>query len=357
MERASEEFLKRLLDIPSPSGFEEEAIRFWTRKMARHADRIEKDVHGNAMAALNEKGSPRVMLAGHIDEIGFMVTHVSDEGFLSFSQLGGHDRQIIQGMRVKIMTAKGPVMGLLGKKPVHLMRGDEGRKVPETSDLWIDIGAKDGKEAKKMVEIGSHAVVDMGFARMPNRLAVARGFDDRIGAFVAAEALRKLRGKRPKAAVFSVATVQEEVGLRGAMTSTFRVRPDVGIAVDVTHAIDYPGVGGKERARGSDNKLGKGPAITRGPNINPKVYSRLVAAAKKRKIPYQVEADAGIPGTDAAVIQISRAGVASGLIGIPNRYMHTPCEVVSLEDVENASSLLAQFILDLSPRTNFIPSD
>lgn len=357
MERASEDFLKGLLEIPSPSGFEEEAVRFWVKRVKRHADRIEKDVHGNALAVVNERGSPRVMLAGHIDEIGFMVSYVSDQGFLSFAQVGGHDRQVIQGMRVKVATAKGPVLGLLGKKPVHLMRNDEAGKVPELSDLWIDIGAKDGKEARKMVEIGNPVVVDMGFARMPNDFAVARGFDDRIGAFVVAETLRLLSERRPKAAVFSVATVQEEIGLRGAMTSTFRIDPQVGIAVDVTHAIDYPGVGGKERARGEDNKLGQGPAITRGPNINPKVFARLVAAAKKGKIPYQVEVASGRTGTDAAVIQTSRAGVATGLIGIPNRYMHTPCEMVSLKDVENAAALLAGFVRDLSPRTSFIPSD
>ncbi len=302
MDKASQEFLVKLLEIPSPSGYEEQAVKVWSKHFGRCADRVDKDVHGNAMAVLNEKGRPRVMLAGHIDEIGFMVSHISDEGFISFSQVGGHDRQIIQGMRVKILCAGGPVLGVLGKKPIHLFRGDEGRKVPDTEDLWIDIGAKNGKETRKLVAVGDAIILEAGFSPLRNGLVTARGFDDRVGAFVAGEVLRLLSRKKPKAAVYAVATVQEEVGLRGAMTSTFRIEPQVGVAIDVAHATDYPGISGKDKARGGELKLGKGPAVTRGPNINPKVFSRLVAAARKGKVPYQVEPVPDGTGTDANVM-------------------------------------------------------
>ncbi len=357
MDKSSLEFFQELLSIPSPSGFEEQAAKFWSKRYGKFADRIEKDAHGNSMAVLNEKGAPRVMLAGHIDEIGFMVTYISDEGFVSFGAVGGHDRQIIQGMRVNIITEKGKVPGVLGKKPIHLFRGDEGRKVPDIEDLWIDIGAKDGKEAKRMVQIGDAVALDVGFKKFPNNLAVARAFDDKVGAFVAGEVLRQLSTSKPKAAVFAVATVQEEVGLRGARTSTFRIDPNVGVAIDVTHATDYPGMSGKDRAHGGEIKLGKGPAVTRGPNINPKVFRKLIDAGRKHKIPHQVEPATGGTGTDANVMQVSRGGVATGLIGIPNRYMHTPCEMVSLEDVDNAVKLLAAFIRGLGPKDSFIPSE
>jgi len=357
MEKASLEFLEKLLDTPSPSGCEEAAVKLWSKYAGRWADRVEKDYHGNSIAILNEKGSPRVMLAGHIDEIGFMITYINGEGFLYFAQVGGHDRQIIQGMRVKIMTANGPVMGLLGKKPIHMMRGNDSTKVPETDEMWIDIGAKNGKEAKKLVAVGDYAVTDMGFQKMRNDLAVARGFDDRIGAFVAVEALRMLAsGKKPTAAVYAVATVQEEIGLRGARTSTFRVDPQIGIAVDVTFTADCPGTSGL-KARIGETALGKGPALAKGPNINPKVFDGLLAAAKRKNIPYQVEAAPGGTGTDANAMQLTRGGVAAALVSVPNRYMHTPCEMVSLKDVENCSKLLAEYIRELGPRPNLIPSE
>jgi endoglucanase len=357
MEKASLDFLEKLLDTASPSGCEEEAVRLWSKYAGRWADRVEKDYHGNSIAILNEKGYPRVMLAGHIDEIGFMITYIDGEGFLRFAQVGGHDRQIIQGMRVVIRTANGPVKGLIGKKAIHLMRGGDSTKVPETDEMWIDIGAKNGKEAKKLVAVGDYAVTDMGFEKMRNDLAVARGFDDRIGAFVAVEAMRMLAsGRKPVAAVYAVATVQEEIGLRGAKTSTFRVDPQIGIAIDVTFTADNPGTSGL-KARIGDLALGKGPVVSKGPNINPQVFDGLVKAARGKKIPYQVEAAPGGTGTDANAMQLTRGGVAAALVSVPNRYMHTPCEMVSLRDVEYCSRLLAEYIRELGPRPNLIPSD
>ncbi len=357
MEKTSQAFLEQFMQVPSPSGGEQDAGRIWATYAKRFADKIEKDTHGNVMAVLNPKGSPRVMLAGHMDEIGFMVTYINDEGFLSFAQVGGHDLQIIQGMRVSVLTANGPIKGLLGKKPIHLMSGEDRKKVPSTEDLWIDIGAKKGKEARKLVAIGDFAVIDYGYMPMPNGFAAARGFDDKIGAFVVIEALRLLSRRRPKAAVYAVATVQEEIGLRGAQTSAFGIDPDVGVAVDVTHATDYPGASGKERAKLGHLKLGAGPVISRGPNINPKVFSRLLEAAKREKISHQIEAAPGGTGTDANVMQLTRAGVATGLVSVPNRYMHTPCEMVSLLDVANCAKLLAGFTERLDRKANFIPSE
>ncbi len=345
------------MEIPSPSGSEEAAARAWAGYAKPFADRIEKDTHGNVMAVLNPRGSPRVMLAGHIDEIGFMVTHINDDGFLSFAQVGGLDLQVIQGMRVKVLTATGPVPGLLGKKAIHLMTADDRKKVPATEDLWIDIGAKTGKEARGLVAIGDTAIVDYGFTPLRNGLAVARAFDDKAGSFAVVEALRLLAKKKISAAVYAVATVQEEIGLRGARTSAFGVDPQVGLAVDVTHATDNPGAGGRERAIQGVLKLGAGPVVARGPNINPKVFARLAAAAKAEKIPYQVEAAAGGTGTDANAIQVARGGVATGLLSIPLRYMHTPCEMLALSDITDTARLLAAFVARLDRRSNFIPSE
>ncbi len=359
MEPASAKFLESFMGIASPSGAEENAARAWAKYAAPFADKIEKDAHGNVMAVLNPKGSPRVMFAGHIDEIGFMVTHISEDGFLSFAQVGGHDVQIIQGMRVRVLTAKGEIPGLLGKKAIHLMRREDMTKVPSTEELWIDIGAKDGKEARSLVAIGDCAVTDYGFQPLRNGLAAARAFDDKIGAWTVVEALRLLskQKKTLKAAVYAVATVQEEIGLRGARTAAFGINPDVGIAVDVTHATDHPGAGGREKAIQGIIKLGGGPVVVRGPNVNPKVFRRLIEAAKARKMSVQIEAAAGGTGTDANAIQLARAGVATGLVALPLRYMHTPCEMLALKDAEDVSHLLSIFALTLDRRTNFIPSE
>lgn len=357
MEKASLDFLKDLLNTISPSGYEEEAAQIWTQWTKSFADKIEKDNHGNIIAGINPDGSPRVMLAGHIDEIGFMVTYIDDQGFLSFTPIGGHDIQIVQGMRVDIKTVQGRIRGLIGKKPIHLLDADDRKKVPKYEDLWIDIGAKDGEEARSLVKIGDPVVYSYNFEELRNGLAVARAFDDKIGAFVVAEALRLLAKDRPQAAVFAVATVQEEIGLRGARTSAYHLNPDVGIAIDVTFATDNPGMEGRDKKRFGEIKLGKGPVLSRGANINPKVFAGLVHTAEKAQIPIQVEGAPAGTGTDANAIQLSRAGVATALVSIPNRYMHTPCEVVALSDVEQAAQLLAAYIRTLTPDTSFIPTE
>lgn len=354
MRKTSYEFLLELLRNPSPSGFEGPARAVYRDYTSRFADEVHTDVMGNTFAILNANGSPRVMLAGHIDEIGIMISHITEKGFLRFRTIGGWDPLMLVGQRVAIQTAKGAVYGVIGRTPIHLLEPTEREKAPKVKQLFIDIGAKDGKSAKKMVEVGDSGVLMAEPLQLTkNRIAV-RGADDRLGAFVVAEALRIVaeNKERLKAAVYSVASVQEEVGLRGARTAAFGVEPDVGVAVDVTFATDYPGA---DPARTGDVKLGGGPSITKGANINPKVFSLLAAAAKKRRLKYQTEGAPGGTGTDANVIQLTRAGVATGLLSVPLRYMHSPIEVFDPSDLTACATLLAEFVLSLKPRMDFTP--
>jgi len=343
------------METVCPSGFEESISRVWREEADRFADRIWVDMHGNSFAVVNEGGSPRVMLAGHADEIGLMITYIDENGYLSFTGIGGWDTQVLPGQRVRVQGKDGPVLGVIGRKPIHLLESEEQKKVVKFENLWIDIGAKDKDEASSLVEIGDPAVIDYGFAELRNNLVVARGFDDRVGAFVVLEAARLLAAMKPKAAVYAVATVQEEVGLRGARTSAFGIDPQVGIAVDVGFATDTPGMG-EEKKKVGEVMMGKGPIIARGPNINPKLFELFVKIAKEQKIPYQIEGAPRGTGTDANAIQLNRAGVATGLISIPNRYMHSPCEIVHLDDLENIAKLIAHTIAAIEETRDFIPS-
>lgn len=340
MQQDSYDFLKKLVDTPGPSGYEQPVQRVYRERVSAYAANIRTDVMGNVYAAVNPGGSPRIMLAGHADEIGFQVRFVSEEGMLYFGSIGGHDAVVTVGQRVVVHTAGGPIPGVLGRKAIHLLETEERNKVPKLDDLWIDIGAKDKDDAQSAVAIGDCVTYDHELRRLRGELCVARSFDDKMGVFVVAEALRILSGKSIKAAVIGVSTVQEELGLRGAQTSSYGIDPQVGIATDVGHATDYPG-GDKKKV--GDIKLGGGPKITRGANINPGVFERLVGVAKELGIPYQVVAAPGGTGTDANVMQLNRAGVATGLVSVPLRYMHTPNEIISLDDIENAAKLIAGF--------------
>ncbi|MCK5328707.1 MAG: M42 family metallopeptidase [Candidatus Latescibacteria bacterium] len=345
-------FLKALLEAPSPSGFEQPAQKVWRENVGPHADRIETDMHGNCIGIKNEGGSPRVLLAGHCDELGFMIQYITDEGFLHFRTIGGFDVNIIPGRRVCVHTKNGPILGVTGKKAIHVMTDEERKKKAEIHDLWIDIGVKDKKEAESLVSVGDPVTYTVAFEKLRRDLAVSRAFDDKAGSFAVGEVLRMLSGKPFKAAVYSVSTVQEEVGLRGAHTSAYGIDPKVGIAVDVTHATDHPDM---DKKRVGDIKLGAGPAISRGANINPVVERMLIQTAEEEKIPYQIEAAPRGTGTDANAIQLTRAGVATGLISIPLRYMHTAVETVSLKDVENVAKLLTAFILRVDDGVDFTP--
>ncbi len=352
MERESLDFFRKFVDSMSPSGFEEEARESWKKRTRKFADEVSSDVHGNAIGVLNKNGKPRVMLAGHMDEVGYMVKYINKSGFLYFSPIGGIDLHLVPGKRVWVKTKKGKILGVIGRQAIHLLEAEERKKVVKLEQLFIDIGAKDKKEAEKLISIGDPAIPAVGFEVLNKDRVVGRGFDNKAGAWVVSEVLRILSKKKLKAGVYAVATVQEEIGLRGAHTSAFGIAPDVGIATDVTFATDYPAEESGATKSG-DIRIGKGAVISRGPNINPKVFDLLVDVAKKEKIPYQVEAAPRATGTDANVIQLTRSGVATGLISIPNRYMHTPVELISLDDLENVAKLMAGFVLRLDKKIDF----
>lgn len=346
------EFLQALVDAAGPSGYEEPVAKVWRERLAQVAD-LETDVMGSVFATINPSGGPKVMLSGHIDELGLQISYVSDKGFLSINPIGGHDRTMIPGRRVWIHTRSGRIAGVTGKRAVHMQTPEERGKVPEMHELWIDIGASSREEALTVVEIGDCVTHDVGFQQLRGTIATSRAFDNKLGAFVIAEALRELAGKKKlEACVVAVATTQEEIGLRGATTGAFRVDPQVALAVDVTNPTDYPTT---SKEKYGDIALGKGPTITRGANCNPVVVQGLFDAAKAKEIPYQVEAEPGRTGTDAGAIQLARQGVACGLLGIPLRYMHTPSELVDLRDVEHTIDLIVAYCRRLSRGDSFVP--
>jgi endoglucanase len=341
-------FLTELLHARSPSGSESEAQEVFDRHVKPAADAYRNDAIGNRIATLNPSGDPVLMLAGHMDELGLMVTYVNKEGFLYFKTIGGHDRTVISGRRVVIQTAGGPVKGVTGKRAVHLMDEADRKKVPEIHEIWIDIGAASKKEALARVAVGDVATYDHEFELIHGTIGAARAFDDKVGAYIVGETLIRLsrEKRRPAARVVAVATAQEEIGVRGATTSGYLVDPHLAVAVDVGHATDHPDC---DNRKFGEVKLGGGPVICRGPNINPRIFEKLARAAKKARIPHQFEGAPGPTGTDARAIQMSRGGVATGLIHIPLRYMHTPSEIADLMDVENAVKLLVAFALALEP--------
>jgi len=342
---------------PSPSGFEQDIQAVFRKRMKGVADKVSTDVHGNSIAVLNPKGSVRVMLAGHCDQIGLMVTHIDDRGYIYFKAIGGIDPTVVPGTHLKILTEKGELPAIIGYKPIHLVERSERGKKLDLDDLWIDIGAENGKEAKKLVSVGDPVVYQPQITKLGKHQISGPGLDDRVGVYIISEAMRlvakEIKGKKSfPVALYSVSTVQEEIGLRGARTSCYGIDPQVGIAVDVTHATDNPGANPKKVG---DVKLGKGPTIARGANINPVLEGLLKSAAKKKKIPYQPLSAPRGTGTDANAMQISREGVATALIGLPNRYMHTQVEVCDTRDLDAAAELIAATVLDIKAKTSFIP--
>jgi putative aminopeptidase FrvX len=335
-------FLSELLHARSPSGHEYEAQEVFDRHVKPAADLYANDALGNRSATLNPDGDPTLMLAGHIDELGLLITFVNKDGFIYFDTIGGHDRTVISGRRVVILTEKGPVKGVTGKRAIHMMDEADRKKVPEIHEIWIDIGARSKKEALARVAIGDVATYEQEFELIHGSVGAARAFDNKLGAYIVGETLIRLsrEKKKPAAKIVAVGTVQEEVGIRGATTSGYAVNPHIAIAVDVGHATDHPDC---DNRKFGETKLGGGPIICRGPNINPKVCDRLIRAARTLKIPHQFEGDPRPTGTDARALQIARAGVATGLVSIPLRYMHTPSEIADLEDAENCVKLLVEF--------------
>ncbi|MDO5334866.1 MAG: M42 family metallopeptidase [Coriobacteriia bacterium] len=353
MSKVDKKFLKSLVETPSVTGCETQVASLVRERLASVATYVETDVMGSVHAVLEGAGeAPSVMVAAHMDEVGLMVTYISPEGFLSVSAVGGVDAAILPGMRVDVHTQSGVFRGVVGRKPIHLISPEERKNVTPLHSLVIDLGMS-AKKVRSRVRIGDVITYGVGFEELSGGMAVSRGFDDKMGVYVAARVMEEIAQAGGSRGTYScVGTVQEEIGLRGAQTSAFCVDPDVGIAVDVTHATDYPGI---DQSRYGKIVCGKGPVIARGPNVNPVVFERLVAAAEAEGIPYQIEAEPGVTGTDAAVIQTSRSGRACGLVSVAVRYMHTPTEVLSLHDLEATVKLLKRFVLDLDEDVSFVP--
>lgn len=356
MNDTSRAFLERLLGTPGPSGNEAAAAAVWREEAATFAADVEADVSGNSQATVNGSGAPRVMLAGHIDEIGFMLTHVDEDGFLYFDGIGGWDPQVAVGQRVILLTKAGQVRGVVGKKPIHLIKDEERKKAAKLTELWIDIGASSRDEVvERGVRVGDSAVIDAPLLDLGNGRIASRSIDNRIGAFVVLEALRRLaEGSPPAASVTAVATTQEEIGYHGggARTSAYRLEPQVAVVVDVTFATDAPGIEKKELG---EHKLGGGPVLARGSAASGLVFERLAEVAEREGISHTITASPKYTSTDADAIYLTRAGVATGLVSVPNRYMHSPNEIVALDDLDAAADLIAAFCRSLTTEDDFVP--
>jgi putative aminopeptidase FrvX len=345
-------FLKRLLDTPGPSGFESPAARVWREEASTFADKVTTDVAGNSMAEVNPGGSPTIMLDGHIDEIGLIVQYIDDEGYIYPSPIGGWDPQVLVGQRIRFLASGGDVLGVVGKKPIHLMKPADRDQASKMADLWIDIGASNRAEAEGRLSVGDPGVIDSRSMDFPNNRLVSRSIDDRIGAFVVLEALRRY-GQRPGTArVVAAATTQEEIAWHGggALVCTNCINPQMAIVVDVTFATDHPNVEKKEIG---DFRVGCGPVLSRGAVISPVVFDLLRAAAEREGIKYAIHAAGRDTSTNADAIHISREGVATALVSIPNRYMHSPNELVSLDDVDKTAAVLAETCRAVTRATDF----
>jgi endoglucanase len=349
------QFLERLLDAAGPSGFEVRPARVWREEAEGFADRVSVDVSGNSVAEINPKGAPRVMLAGHVDEIGLQITHIDEKGFVFVDEIGGWDPQVVVGQRVTILGREQDVVGVVGKKPIHLILQEERSKASKVKDLWIDVGATSRDEVAALgIRVGDPAVLASRMVRLAGDRIASRAIDDRIGAYVVLEALRKIAAAKPRAAVAAVATAQEEIGHTGggARTSAYALDPQVALVVDVTFSTDVPDLDKKELG---EHTIGGGPVLARGSAAHPVVFERLVEAAEAARIPHTIQAQPKATRTDADAIFLSRAGVPTGLISIPNRYMHSPNELVSLTDVRHAIDLIAAFVGRLEPGVDLTP--
>ena len=354
MKKDDYQFLKELVEAPSPSGFEEPAAQVFRKRLERSADLVETNVIGSVHATLKGSvaGAPSVMLAGHIDEVGLMVNYISPEGYLTAAMIGGVDAAILPGLRVNVHTADGPLLGVMGRQPIHLIDRKERESVTKLEKLFIDLGLP-GDEVKKKVRVGDPITIHVGMEKFGDDLVVSRALDDKMGAWICARVLEEVKKAGGSAGdVIAAATVQEEIGARGGATSAYSVNPDIFIAIEVGHATDYPDI---DKRHHGDMVVGGGPSFGRGPNINKEVLRRLEKAAKKVKEEYQINAEPDATGTDANPAQVSRAGHAAALVSIPNRYMHTPTEVISLRDLEAAVKILTRFVLDLDADIKLIP--
>jgi endoglucanase len=349
---SSIQFLERLLDTPGPSGFEGAPARVWRDEAAAFAA-VSSDVVGNSMATVHGTGDgPTILLAGHIDEIGVIVTYIDDNGYAYIEPIGGWDSQVLVAQRIRFMGRHGDVQGVIGKKPIHLMKPEERDKVSRITDLWVDIGATSRAEAEERLSVGDAGVIDQRVLRLPNGRIVSRAIDNRIGAFVVLEAARRYAANPGSARVVAVATAQEEIGYSGggARVAAHSTGAHMAIAVDVTFATDHPGA---KKEEVGDHKIGGGPVISRGSVLHPLVVRLLRESAERLAVPYTLHAAGRFTSTDADAMQLARDGVATGLVSVPNRYMHSPNEMVSLEDLDRAAALMAETCRAVTRDTDF----
>lgn len=335
-------FLESLLLAVGPSGFEGEAAEVFLERAKAFAQ-VERDRHGNAYAHLNPGGRPKVLLLGHMDEIGVIVSHVEEGGFLRLKPLGGWDPQVLVGQRLRFLGKRGHVLGVVGRKAVHVLKERERKEAVALEDLFADIGAKDREEALAHLEVGAVGVLDQAPQWLLGERLVSKALDNRLGAFVVLEALRLLQG-RTQAEVVAVATVQEEIGAFGARTAAFREAPDLALVVDVHHDSTTPGM---DKARVGEAALGKGVVLDTGPFVDREVFLGLRQAAEAEGIPYVLHAHGRFSGTDADEVAKVREGIPTGILSIPLRYMHSPVEMVDFQDVERAVRLLAAYVARL----------
>jgi putative aminopeptidase FrvX len=354
MRDASLEFFKKLVATPSPSGFERPVAELFREYIGPFAHKVTTDVMGNVTGVINPDAPMRFMYAGHMDEVGFIVHFIDEEGFLFFSTIGGTDVATEIGQRVRV-HGKEPVLGVVGRKAIQTFTASDSSQTPSLKELWIDIGARSREEALKVVEVGNSVTIQGHFEALQGSLAVGRAFDNKTGLFIGAEILRCLSeqgGVAPDVGLYILGTVQEEIGSRGAKTAAFNINPNTGLAIDMGVAMDYPQARPQDQGR---LDLGKGPAITQGANTNPVVFELLRSAAEEENIPFQIQGLGSSSPTDARVIQETRGGVASGVLSVPLRYMHTPSEVLCLEDVQATIDLVCAYCRRLTAETNFTP--
>ncbi len=346
------ELLDALLRVPGPSGNEARAAAVWRKQCENFSSEVDVDVNGSSWARVpGVSGGPSLAAVGHIDEIGVHITHIDDEGFLRFGQVGGWDPVNLISQRVLLDTLGGAVHGVIGRKAIHLMDEDDRKKVPELKSLHIDIGAASGEDARERVRIGDTGVIDVEPIEFPNNRVVSRALDNRVGCYVAARAGQIVAESGGASGDFlALAVVQEEIGVKGAQTSAFRHRPDVAIAIDVTHATDTPGV---VLGQDTEHKLGSGPVIQRASLLHPRVAELLFEAAEAESIPYTISSSSRFTGTDADAFTTSRAGIPTGLVSVPLRYMHSSVEMISTEDLETAAKLIAAVAKRLEPGVSF----
>ncbi len=344
-------FFQKLVQTTGPSGYEQQTQAVWRERVAEVAA-VETDSLGNATATLNASGSPRVMLEAHIDEIGFQIRAIDDQGFLHFQTIGGFDGSTLAGNRVRILGPNGPVLGVIGRTPTHLLSEEDRSKVPKPKDMWIDIAARDRQHAEELVRVGDAGGRCHGVERMQGDWVTGNSFDDRMGAYVIAEVTRALAAEELQSALIAASCVQEEIGSRGATPAAFNIDAPLGIAVDVTYTTDHPRASKTEHG---DIRCGAGPVLTRGANTNPRVFERLVEAAESAGVGYQLDADPRGTGTDQNAMYVVRGGMATGLVSVPTRYLHTSSEIISLDDVDATVAVLTRFILDLKPDIDLTP--